>query len=400
MVIIIARLVGPRLYGSFALAISTWLILQGVVRAALIQPYVVESSRQGRSSFRMSTRRASGAVVAIGVLGGIVMAAIGILLGPRTTEGSAFVTLGVLAPFLVLQDFWRFAAFARMRAPAALFNDATWAVVQAAGLVVLAHAAHKTSALAMGAWGAGGGAGALVGMLQFRLRPSLSHASLAWLRRISRWGTWFGISNGVYAAANQVVAVILVASAGPAALGGLRAIQTLYGPAQLVAASGDSVALPAGSRQYDAGGYSRLTSFLALYGGVLGALLGLYGILLWIVRTPVVHLVLGSRFLQYDKLMLPLSLGLLATAASYSGGLGLRAVLAGRQLAAAETAAAVVQIVTISILLHLYGLIGVAWGILITSLFHSTAVWCTYRVVRRRGDRRVVEAEQAEVVGA
>jgi O-antigen/teichoic acid export membrane protein len=399
MVILIARFLGPRAYGSFTLAMATWFTLLGVVRAAIVQPYVVEASRQEGSSFRSSTRQASGAIVAAGVLGGVIMATVGLALGLRSPVGSAFVILGLLSPFLVLQDFWRFAAFARQKAWMAVVNDGTCALVQLVGLFLFFRAASRTPALAMGVWGAGGIAGAFLGMVQFGLRPSLGAATVAWVRRVGRWGKWFGFSNGVYAAANQVVAIIVAAEAGSAALGGLRAVQSLIGPAQLVAASGDSVALPAASRQFASDGHRGLTSFQLRYGTLLAVLLGLYGLALWVAHTTIIRVVLGPRYLPYGYLVLPLALALVMTAGSSSGGLGLRAVLAGRQLAAVETCASIVQIATIATLLHFYGLIGAAWGILITSVFHSTAVWWMYLVVARSGLRRVEGTEHAEPFG-
>src|SRR3954467_3702003 len=47
MAIIVARLLPPKGYGSFALAIAAWLTLLGLVRAALVHPYVVAAARQG-----------------------------------------------------------------------------------------------------------------------------------------------------------------------------------------------------------------------------------------------------------------------------------------------------------------------------------------------------------------
>jgi|GEM_PF-6296305 len=382
------------------LAMATWLTLLGVVRAALVQPYVVEAAQQELSLFRTSTRHASGAIVATGLLGGAIMVAIGLVLGLRSLTGSTFIILGLLSPFLVLQDFWRFVAFARRKARAAVVNDGTYALVQMLGLLLFWHVARKTPELAMGVWGAGGIAGAFVGMVQFGLRPSFGAPTRAWVRRIGKWGRWFGFSNGVYAAANQVVAIIVAAVAGSAALGGLRAVQTLFGPAQLVAASGDSVSLPTASRQYASGGHRGLTSFQLRYGTILAVVLGLYALPLWVAHTTIIRVVLGPRFLPYGNLMLPLALALVMTAGSTSGSLGLRAVLAGRQLAAVETSASVVQIATIATLLHFYGLIGAAWGILITSVFYLTAVWGMYRVVARSAMRRVEGTEHAEPLGA
>jgi O-antigen/teichoic acid export membrane protein len=373
----VARWLAPKAFGSFALAIAAWITLLGLCRAALVQPYVVEASRERLPEWRASTRSAGGAVLVAGICGGAVIALVGVILGPGTPTGQAFVILGGLAPFLVVQDFWRFAAFSRNRARAAVANDGLWAIVQAAFLLLIVRH-HATTATAMVAWGAGAVAGAFLGTLQFRLLPSLSRATLRWARRISRWGGWFGLSNGLYAGGNQAVAVIVAAGSGPAALGGLRGVQTLLGPAQLVAQSGDAVALPAGSRHYAADGNRGLTGFAVRYGVLLTVLLGGFGAVLVIGRSSILRFVLGPKFVPYGSLVLPLALGLVATSWSLSSSVALRSALKGRQLAQGEALGAVSRIVLVAVLLHFDGVVGAAWGVVLGSLVHASGMWWLY----------------------
>jgi len=390
MAVMVARLLAPKAYGSFVLATSAWLTLLSVVRAAVIHPFVVEAAQQDEAIFRQAASEASGVVVAVGVLGAALLAGVGVALGARTESGQAFVILGILTPFLVLQDFWRFTAFARGRARTAVANDGVWALVQTVCILLLIEASTRSPAAAVAAWGTGAVAGAFLGMVQFRIRPSFGPSTWAWARRIAPFAGWFGLSSGIYAGANQVVAVVVAASAGPAALGGLRALQTLLGPAQLVAVAGDSVALPAASRQYGHHSFRGLTAFMTRYAGLLTAVLGVYGTVVFIYRTGIIRLVLGPAFLPYSNLMLPLALGLAATACSYSGTVGLRSVFAGRALAQAELLASVVQVVAVGVLVERYGVLGAAWGSTIASAVHSASMWGTYGFLTResRGAHR------------
>lgn len=379
MAIIVARLLEPEGYGQFALATATWLTLLGLVRAMVVQPYVVEAAVQDRPTWRRTTRQASGTIVVFGLVSGLIIAAVGIALGTSSELGKAFVMLGVIAPFLVLQDFWRFAAFSRNQARTAVLNDALWAVVQGGCLVVLLNSSRVTPASAIAAWGAGAGAGALLGMAQFGLIPSFGSPTLEWARHIAKWSGWFGLASLLYMGSNQLVAIMVATWAGPAALGGLRAVQTLLGPGQLVAMSSESVALPAGSRTYAARGRRGLTLFMARYGALLTVVLASYGALLFIGRDEILRRVLGSEFVAYGDLVLPLALGLIATSWSFSGALGLRSMLSGRRLAQGEGIAACTQVAIIGVLLHFYGVEGAAWGVLFASLLHSAAMWLMYR---------------------
>ena len=260
-----------------------------------------------------------------GICGGFVIALVGLALGPGERIRAGVPAARRYWPrSCVVQDFWRFAAFSRNRARAAAANDAVWAVVQAVCVVLLV-TRYETPAMAMVAWGSGAVAGAFLGCLQFRLLPSLSRDTLRWARRISRLGGWFGLSNALYTGASQAVAAIVAAGAGAAALGGLRAAQTLLGPAQLVAQSGDAVALPAASRQFGSAGRPALTAFALRYGGLLTAVLGAYGAVLIIGRDDILRLLLGEAFVPYANLILPLALGLVATSWSLASSVALRA---------------------------------------------------------------------------
>src|SRR4051794_15446990 len=44
LAIMLARLLAPKAYGSYVLAAGSWLMLLGLVRAVIVQPYTVETS--------------------------------------------------------------------------------------------------------------------------------------------------------------------------------------------------------------------------------------------------------------------------------------------------------------------------------------------------------------------
>jgi len=218
----------------------------------------------------------------------------------------------------------------------------------------------------------------VLGTLQFHLIPTVSRATLGWVRRIGRLGGWFGLANILYTGATQLVAVIVAVGSGPAALGGLRAVQTLLGPAQLVAQSGDAVALPAASRQYASSGNRGLTAFVLRYGTLLTLLLGSFGFLLVIGRRIIVQFVLGRAFLPYTDLVLPLTLGLVATSWSLSSSVALRSARQGRLLAGGEALGAFSRIGFVAILLYFYGIVGAAWGVTLGSLMAAGGMWWLY----------------------
>src|SRR3954452_4728053 len=93
MSLFIARLLAPEAFGSFALALAAWITLLGLNRAALVQPFVVEASRQDTPAWR-STARSAGGVVQVACICVVAVFALFVLvLVPSEPKGQAFVIL-------------------------------------------------------------------------------------------------------------------------------------------------------------------------------------------------------------------------------------------------------------------------------------------------------------------
>jgi O-antigen/teichoic acid export membrane protein len=378
MAIVAARLLAPGGYGTFMLVIAAWFTLLTIVRAGLTQPFVVEAAGLRGSEFRAHAAMAAGAIALVALAAAAVLVVVGIAVGAGGSTGQAFIVLGLFAPALLVQDFWRFAAFASRRPAMACFNDSVWGIVELVAFAAVFAAGTSSPPVAVAAWGSGGLAAGLFGCIQFRVQPSLRMPAVAWARRTAKWGGWFAFSGGVYAAGNQAVAVLVSAFAGTAALGGLRGIQTMVAPAQLVAAGGDAIALPASARRLTSAGDRALRAFAVRYGLALTVALGVYAAIFLVFHDQLIEWVLGAQFTAYGDLALPIGLGLLTTAWSYSAAVALRASRAGRALARAEIAAAIVQVALVGGLAHRYGVEGAAWGAFAASLFYAGAVWLSY----------------------
>ena len=195
---------------------------------------------------------------------------------------------------------------------------------------------------------------------------------------------------------NQVVAVIVAAGAGPAAIGGLRAVQTLLGPAQLVALSGDSVALPAASRGFlrtRAPRLDRVRNSLrplpqrggrALRGGpCCRTRVDPSPCARTAVRAVREHRAAAVARAARDGVE-PERL-----CSSTIGG------AAGKSLARAELVGSSARIAAVWVLLQRYGLAGAAWGVTIGSVLHASAMWMMYRDVIRKVARRPALTEES-----
>src|SRR6201999_535110 len=79
-----------------------------------------------RTALRAAISRSSGTAVAVGGAGGGLAAGIGLLVGGDLGRG--FLALGVVAPALLLQDAWRYAALCWGSPRQALLTDTVWGI--------------------------------------------------------------------------------------------------------------------------------------------------------------------------------------------------------------------------------------------------------------------------------
>ena len=382
--IIVARGVGAEEFGDFTVATAVWFALLPLIRAFVTQPYVIESAPLEGRAWRRITGRAAGAVVVAGGVCGSLIAALGLVLG--ATLGETFAVLGACAPFLALQDFWRHAAFARSKAHQAALNSATWAAIQLAAIVMLWIAGVLTPVTAIASLGLGGAAGAAIGLFQSGTVPALSRGTLRFGRSVMPLGMWFTAAQLITALASQAAVFLVAGLAGRASVGGLRAAMNLFGPLQLLARATESFGLPSASRVLREGCTklrlltAEYSCLLALGGGILALPAVTHGE--WLLAT-----VFGSEFEAYASLTVPLSMWTIGAMLGAGAMIGLRACRAGKQLLAAQSAFAVVQIITVLVLLEAAGLVGAAWGIAGATAVHTVLVWILFWNVSGRVTR-------------
>ena len=109
--------------------------------------------------------------------------------------------MGLSLPFLLVQDVWRFAFFARGRGSAAFLNDVVWAVVMFAVFALLRRYDVSSVAWLTLGWASAGTLAAIVGMFQLKVLPSGPLAAVRWLRShreiAPRFFAEFVVSSGV-----------------------------------------------------------------------------------------------------------------------------------------------------------------------------------------------------------
>ena len=319
--------------------------------------------------------------------------------GPLSPLGRALLAIALLAPGLVLQEFWRVASFAATRARTAAANDAWWALGQTVAFAILFLTTRATAAGALLAWGAGAWLAAGIGMLQLSVRPTIDRAAIRWARSSVGIGAWFTGANAMFSLGLFGVAAIVAAVTGRYGLGLFRVVQSiLFGPVQLLTIGAESVFLPYLVRSTRRASAPALgLDEAARYSAVLAGAVALYGVLLLLVARVVLVHVFGAAFASASALVLPI----LVSYALDAGGSGASVLLArsaqGRRLLGAQTAATAARLLAVALLATRYGVGGAAWGLALGSFVGAIAFW-SIAITTRRGDP-VVAASSAMDVG-
>jgi O-antigen/teichoic acid export membrane protein len=381
--IVLARTLGPAGYGSFALAFGAWLLIMGFGRALITQPYMVTESGRPETEWKGATASAAGAMLVLGVATGVPLLAVGLVVGVRSPTGVALVAVGLFVAPLAIQDFWRFAGFSHRLPRKAAANDAVWAVVQAAVLSTLIAIHTLTPATAIAAWGTGALAGAVYGIWQFRVWPAFGRSLRVWIRKIAALGGWFTLSSATYQVGSYSVLIMLGASLGRAALGGLRGTMNLFAPAQLVAISGESIMLPTAARLVRKGRVADLRFACTVYSLVLAACFAGAGGTLLLLGPVAYRFVFGTEFTQYAILVPAVLTQTVAGALASGPSVGIRALAKGRKLAGVQAASSFAKVVLVAAALPL-GLTAAAWGIAVAEMGRAGLSWVLFRSALRR----------------
>jgi O-antigen/teichoic acid export membrane protein len=353
-----ARLLGPSGLGMVVIGFATYLLALSFQRTLIAQPLVISSTSLGTADRSYAARASVTATLALGVAATVLLAGIGLALGGAPGRG-----LVLVAPWMVaalLQDHWRTILFREERGFAAASNDAAWVVAMAIAVPVAWEL--RTGWAVVGCWGFGAAVAAVVGLAQTRLAPAPLETSWRWWHR-EAWplGKWLAGEGVVYMAGSQATLFALVGILGTAAIGGLRAATTIFGPLTLLRPAVALPGLPAVTRA-QATSPSRATLLAMKLSGSLLALTLLYVLALAALRSQVLSVVFGGAFGRYGNLLLPIGTEQTAGALVIGFSLLLKVRRRGGPVLWSQAIGQGITLTLASALALRYGLVGAAWG--------------------------------------
>lgn len=320
MVVIAARALSPGDFGGFAVAMAVYAFLVGVARGIVTEPLLVTGfdGTDGRGA------EPAGAMTAVGVLGGVLCGLGGVVVGG--TAGRSLLALAPFLPLLLLQDAWRYVAFAARRPVGALVVDAVWLVAQAGASVWLILGDAADPAVFMAAWAAAGSVAALAGMARAGVAPSLRRGP-RWILGHRRLGGPFTAEFLVAGGVANADLWFLGAVAGLGAAGAFRAAYTLFGPINIVYLGILLTLVPEGARRArEAEAGAGVRALMQRASLALAALAGAWTVALVALPSGVGRAVLGETWPRARTLLLPLGLALVGGGLATGATAGLRAL--------------------------------------------------------------------------
>jgi O-antigen/teichoic acid export membrane protein len=369
-----ARLLVPHDYGTFSLAYLAWFGALAIVVSGLMQPYTLAASAHEGEAWTDITRDASGAVLLTGGICSVVFIVVAAIIGPTSTLGLSFLAIALLAPGLVLQEFWRVASFAASRAKTAAANDGYWAIGQIVAFGILLLTKHPTAPQCLLAWGAGAWLAAGLGVLQLSVIPRVNLAAVRWARKWGRIGAWFTLAGTSFSMSMLIVAVIIGADFDRTAVGLFRIVQLMFGPVQLFTIAAGAVFMPHLVRVMKATRANGIR-LVVLFSLLLASLFTVYGVVLLVTAHFVLVTFFGGAYAGAGALVLPMLISYTIDGASSGADAHLRVRELGGRIATVQVAASVARVGGVAVLASLYGLRGAVWGLVVGSVVVAVAYW-------------------------
>jgi len=326
--IYIARTLGAAQFGAFSLAYVTYSFSLNASRGLGTDPFLVRFSGTEHPIWRRAVSHCTGTAAIVGLAAGSVVLVAAMFL--HGTTRAAFLALGLTMPGLMLQDSWRFSFFAQGRGSQAFLNDTVWAVVLFLALFILKAEGHADVFWFVFAWGASACVAAAVGPFQAGVKPRLSNA-VGWMYRHRDLGPRYLAEGTANAGATLLFNTSIAFVLGLAAVGYVRAANTLMGPFMIVFYGMGLVTLPEAARVLRRSP-RHLPLFCMLVSGGLALMALTWGVVL-LVALPkgLGALLLKGLWRPTYKLVLPVTIGVIGGCVSAGAGTGMHALGVARR---------------------------------------------------------------------
>ncbi|MEO6627540.1 MAG: hypothetical protein ABIP03_03125 [Aquihabitans sp.] len=318
--LIAARWLDRAGFGVFSVGMVLALVAVGLSKAMCTEALLVRpgDDPDGRSA-RASA--ALGSAVSLGaVLSGTFFIGSAVLNGPLA---SCLAVVAVLTPFVVLQDTYRMVAFSNQRPSRALVSDLLWVVLMAVGFIV-ARKFRLSPASLIAAWMMAGALAGVATIAHARLAPAV-RSGFAWVSENRDLSVPYALTFVSTQGAGYFSSLILAATAGVTAAGGVRGAIALFGPLNILAIGAYVSLVPEGLRLAERSP-TRLLHLCKVAGIGLSAWAAMVTVFFLVLPDSAGEAILGSTWLGSRELVPYVGVAAVASGAIAGALVGLSAL--------------------------------------------------------------------------
>jgi O-antigen/teichoic acid export membrane protein len=387
--IVLARWLSESEYGAFGVAFSVFLLVGTLHTSLLTEPMMVFGS--GR--YRDRTAKYLGALL-YGNLGFAIPCALLLALSAWIVKlygnaeiATALFALAIAGPFMLFLWFMRRACYVRMAPSFAAWGGILYMGLMLGGLFGLYKSHHLSAATAQGVMGASSLIVALGLVLCLRVQrpdPSAeSHRQIVtdhW-----QYGRWAAATQAIGWFPRQIYYVLLPACRDLAQGGTLRALMNLTLPLTQANTALALILIPVLVKARREGNFRRMV-YLSL--GLFMASGGIYWLALGVFQRPIVSLVYGGRYGEYGNLLWLVGSSLVFAGVIDVLGSALRAMERPDTMFWSNLFSTIVAVAAGLVCMALWGVVGAAIGLLLSSVLKAVAMWIYYRRLERQEDAK------------
>lgn len=372
--------------GEYALAVSVVATVLALQNALVLLPYTIRRHRaDAEEAADAGEALALSGLLSLAAAAACLVVAAALAGAGAGSAAALTATLGAAMPFLLLREFARRCALARLRMRAVLALDVAAAGMQLAGLAALAPS-HTLGAT---------GACAVLGLscaIPALVWTAAGRREIAWpVRELSRaaersWalGKWLLLGQLTVQVQSYCAYWLSGFIAGATVTGVYAACMSIIGFANPVVFGIGNVMTPKLAQAWQRGGGEGIRREAAKNALLLGSLMALFCLLVGAFGESLMELLLpGHEYQDHGAVLMVLAFAMLATATGMPASNALASMERPRAIVIVGGLGAAVTVALVGVLMTEYGLVGAAYGFLIGSIVGALGRWVAFLAVAR-----------------
>lgn len=294
--ILIARVLSPAAFGSFALLYTTLLFTNGLQSTVVTQPHnILGVARRGRVYRRYTSSTAVTQIVLAAMTGGVILAAAITASVLGSSLAPLLYALAAAAVAWMAQEFVRRVLYTEGRLRGAFANDLISYGGQTIAIAALWQLGHLTATSALCALAATSALGVAIGAWQVRQSFTRGFA-LDDVRGNWHFGKWLAGAFIAYWFSSQLYLYLAALILDTAATGTLKAALLVLGPLNVLLIFIDTTTPIALARTLASAGEGAMHAQLRLTVAWAAPLVGAYCLIAFVFAGPLLRLFYGQRY--------------------------------------------------------------------------------------------------------